>query len=129
MEIKKIIAYIKQYETIIIHRHVRPDEDAYGSQAGLAAIIKQSFPNKKVYIVGEEDPSLNYLAKMDTVADEQFNGALVIVCDTANTERIDDQRYLLGEKIIKIDHHPNNDVYGDLQWVDTNASSASEMIY
>lgn len=129
MEIKKIIAYIEQYETIIIHRHVRPDADAYGSQSGLAEIIKQSFPNKKVYIVGKEDPSLDYLAKMDTVADEQFNGALIIVCDTANTERIDDQRYLLGEKIIKIDHHPNNDVYGDLQWVDTNASSTSEMIY
>lgn len=30
---------------------------------------------------------------------------------------------------MKIDHHPNEDPYGDLLWVDTNASSVSEMIY
>ena len=35
----------------------------------------------------------------------------------------------LGEKLIKIDHHPNEDPYGDLLWVDTSASSCSEMIY
>ena len=39
------------------------------------------------------------------------------------------QRYKLGDKLIKIDHHPNVDQYGDLLWVDTNASSTSEMIY
>ena len=31
--------------------------------------------------------------------------------------------------LIKIDHHPNEDPYGDLVWVDTEASAASEMIY
>ena len=44
-------------------------------------------------------------------------------------ERICDKRYSLGDKLIKIDHHPNEDPYGDLLWVDTNASSCSEMIY
>ncbi|MFS8651204.1 MAG: bifunctional oligoribonuclease/PAP phosphatase NrnA, partial [Caldibacillus sp.] len=58
-----------------------------------------------------------------------YQGALVIVCDTANQERICDQRYHLGDFLIKIDHHPNDDPYGDIQWVDTAASSTSEMIY
>ena len=31
--------------------------------------------------------------------------------------------------LIKIDHHPNEDPYGDITWVDTTASSTSEMIY
>lgn len=44
---KQIVEQIKKYETIIIHRHVRPDPDAYGSQGGLAGIIKESFPEKK----------------------------------------------------------------------------------
>lgn len=129
MRIHKIIEAIKKYDTIIIHRHVRPDPDAYGSQAGLKEIIQTSFPNKKVYIVGEEDPSLDYLVRMDDINDQMYKGALVIVCDTANTERICDQRYDQGEKLIKIDHHPNVDSYGDIQWVDTSASSTSEMIY
>lgn len=129
MTIKRIVQAIKDYETIIIHRHVRPDPDALGSQAGLREIIKQTFPDKSVYIVGEEDPSLYFLARMDQISDKTYEQALVIVCDTANTVRISDTRYTLGDKLIKIDHHPNVDQYGDLRWVDTDASSTSEMIY
>ncbi|MFJ7974616.1 DHH family phosphoesterase [Peribacillus sp. JNUCC 23] len=124
-----ILETIKAYQTIIIHRHVRPDPDAYGSQGGLAEILKTSFPEKNIYTVGEEEESLNYLRRLDTISDDIYKGALVIVCDTANVERICDKRYRLGDKLIKIDHHPNDDKYGDLRWVDTRASSTSEMIY
>ncbi|MEH6908816.1 DHH family phosphoesterase [Neobacillus drentensis] len=127
--IEQILAEIKQYETIIIHRHVRPDPDAYGSQGGLAAILQASFPDKKIYAVGLEEPTLHYMRRLDVIEDDVYQGALVIVCDTANAERIDDKRYSLGDKLIKIDHHPNEDPYGDLLWVDTSASSCSEMIY
>ncbi|MFB4166711.1 bifunctional oligoribonuclease/PAP phosphatase NrnA [Virgibacillus sp. JSM 102003] len=129
MSLEKIIQSIKEYETIIIHRHVRPDPDAYGSQAGLKELILQAFPKKTVYIVGEEEPSLNFLVRMDRISDDTYKDALVIICDTANAVRICDQRYELGSMLIKIDHHPNVDEYGDIIWVDTTASSTSEMIY
>ncbi|HLR75130.1 MAG TPA: bifunctional oligoribonuclease/PAP phosphatase NrnA [Virgibacillus sp.] len=129
MSKRNIIQAIKEFDRIIIHRHVRPDPDAYGSQAGLKEMIKSSFPEKEVFIVGEEDPALHFLVRMDDVSDSLYTDALVIVCDTANTERISDERYTLGKKVIKIDHHPNNDPYGDILWIDTNASSTSEMIY
>lgn len=126
---RQIIDTISAYETIIIHRHVRPDPDAYGSSVGLKEILKASYPDKKVYVTGEHEETLSFLAEPDQVSDAQFEGALIIVTDTANTERIDDQRYLSGAFLIKIDHHPNDDAYGDLLWVNTQASSASEMIY
>ncbi|MDP4169595.1 MAG: bifunctional oligoribonuclease/PAP phosphatase NrnA [Bacillota bacterium] len=126
---EEILEAIKQYETIIIHRHVRPDPDAYGSQCGLAEILKQSFPEKNIYAVGKEESSLHFMRRLDQIDDQTFSGALILVCDTANAERICDSRYVLGDKIIKIDHHPNEDPYGDLLWVDTSASSTSEMIY
>lgn len=125
----KILTKIKEYDKIIIHRHERPDPDAIGSQVGLKRIIEASFPEKEVYAVGEEDPSLYFLAEMDKLENEDFKNALIIVCDTANTGRISDRRYELGDYVIKIDHHPNNDVYGDLKWVDTTASSTCELIY
>ncbi len=126
---RQIIDTIASYETIIIHRHVRPDPDAYGSQQGLKELISANYPEKKVFAVGEHDESLSFLANPDNITDDIYDDALVIVTDTANTERVDDQRYTKGKMIIKIDHHPNDDQYGDLLWVDTNASSCSEMIY
>lgn len=126
---ERILDAIKQYETIIIHRHVRPDPDAYGSQCGLGVMIKASFPEKKVYMVGQEEESLRFLKELDQIPDSAYEQALVIVCDTANQERVCDQRYTKGDQLIKIDHHPNEDAYGDIVWVDTTASSCSEMIY
>ncbi len=129
MKMKQIIDTIKAYDTIIIHRHVRPDPDALGSQGGLKEIIKETYPDKKVYAVGEEDPAFTFLIRMDEIEDKVYENALVIVCDTANTGRISDNRYQLGERLIKIDHHPNVDVYGDIYFIDTDASSTSEIIY
>ncbi|KOO52454.1 DHH family phosphoesterase [Viridibacillus arvi] len=126
---RQIIDTIKQYDTIIIHRHVRPDPDAYGSQMGLQAILQATYPEKKVFTTGEHEESLSFLGEPQVVADKEFENALVIVTDTANTERVDDQRYNQGKFLIKIDHHPNDDAYGDMLWVNTNASSCSEMIY
>ncbi|HLS36088.1 MAG TPA: bifunctional oligoribonuclease/PAP phosphatase NrnA [Bacillota bacterium] len=129
MPLHEILSTIKQYETIIIHHHIRPDPDALGSSAALKEILLASFPEKNVYLAGEEDPALRFLTPLDDITDEMYDGALVIVCDTANTDRINDQRYHLGDKIIKIDHHPNVDPYGDIEWIDTSVSSTSEMIY
>ena len=65
---------------------------------------------------------------MDVITDDVYRGALVIVTDTANAPRISDARFSLGDQLIKIDHHPNDEPYGDLVWVNTNASSCSEII-
>ncbi|MEW4354067.1 bifunctional oligoribonuclease/PAP phosphatase NrnA [Streptococcus pneumoniae] len=124
----QILHKIKEYDTIIIHRHMRPDPDALSSQVGLKHLLQLHFPEKTILTPGYDEPSLTWLARMDEVLDTSYEGALVIVCDTANTARIDDKRYENGDFLIKIDHHPNDDAYGDLLWVDTNASSTSEMI-
>lgn len=125
---EQILEKIKTHDTIIIHRHMRPDPDALGSQVGLKEIIKHNFPQKKVLATGFNEPTLTWIATMDEVANSDFEGALVIVTDTANTPRIDDSRYTRGDFLIKIDHHPNDDVYGDIVHVDTAASSASEIV-
>ena len=125
---EEILATIKAFDRIIIHRHQRPDPDALGSQVGLAEILRASFPEKEIYQVGGPVEGLDYLALMQTIPDDLYKGALVIVTDTANAPRVSDQRYDQGAKLIKIDHHPNDEPYGELVWVNTKASSCSEMI-
>lgn len=124
----KILNKIKEYETIIIHGHKRPDGDCYGAQFGLKDIIKNSFPQKRVYVVGEASDFVSFLGDIDTIDDSVYNGALSIVVDTAVVNRISDKRYALGEEIIKIDHHIPIDDYGNIRWVDTNFPSCAQMI-
>lgn len=126
---EKIIEQIEKYETIIIHRHQRPDPDAIGSQCGLATIIRESFPDKKVFQVGSKANGLAWIAEEQEIEDKEYENALVIVVDTANTPRVDDSRYTKGKMLIKIDHHPNDDAFGDLSWVVPGASSTSELVY
>lgn len=119
---------IEHHDTIIIHRHVRPDPDALGSQLGLKYLLENTYPDKSIYAVGYVSKGLRWMGPMDEIDDKVYEDALVIVTDTANTERLADQRYKLGKKIVKIDHHPVVEEYGDLQIVHTQASSASEII-
>ena len=128
-QLAAILEQIKKYNKIIIHRHQRPDPDAIGSQVGLAEIIKASFPYKQVYVVGKHIPGFDWIGQMDDIDNQTFDDALVIITDTANAPRIDDRRFDNGDKLIKIDHHPNDEPYGDIMWVDDQASSCSEMIY
>ena len=128
-ELTSILEQIKKYNKIIIHRHQRPDPDAIGSQVGLAEILKASFPYKQVYVVGKHIPGFDWIGTMDEIESDVYDDALVIVTDTANAPRIDDRRFNNGDELIKIDHHPNDEPYGDLMWVRDDASSCSEMIY
>ncbi|KRM78451.1 hypothetical protein FC84_GL000892 [Lapidilactobacillus dextrinicus DSM 20335] len=124
----EIIAKIAASDKIVIHRHVNPDPDALGSQAGLAETIKNSFPAKDVRIVGSSVGDLTWINQPEEVPDSFYEGALVIVTDTADTPRVSDPRFNQGSYLIKIDHHPNDDAYGDLYYVNTDASSCSEII-
>ncbi|API72540.1 bifunctional oligoribonuclease/PAP phosphatase NrnA [Leuconostoc suionicum] len=130
---EQILEQIKRYDTIIIHRHQRPDPDAFGSQLGLKEILKASFPEKKIYAVGKEVQGLAWINEddnfMDVIPDATYNKALVIVTDTANAPRVDDQRWPAGLEVIKIDHHPNDEPYGDWQWVKDGHSATSTMIF
>lgn len=124
-----ILAQIKAADTIIIHRHQRPDPDAFGSQFGLAELIKTSFPEKQVHVVGKQVPSMTWMGEMEQIPDSLYDDAMVIVTDTANSPRVDDRRFDYGKVLVKIDHHPNDEPYGDYTWVIEGASSTSAMIF
>lgn len=124
----QIYEKIKNYSTIILHRHTSPDPDAIGSQAGLAWSLQTKFPEKRILCAGESVGNLDWINTMDKVTDADYQDALVITTDTANTARISDQRYKLGAYLIKIDHHPDVDPYADMSYVDPNAPAASQII-
>ncbi len=125
---KRILELIENYEKIIIHHHINPDCDCMGSQLGLKYMIKATYPNKDVFAVGHHNESTRFLGDLDEISDEEYEQSLVIIVDVGNKERVNDKRFLNGDALIKIDHHPKTEEFGDIEWVDTSFASATEMI-
>ena len=125
-----ILAAIKQFDTIIIHRHNRPDGDALGSQIGMKHLILENFPGKKVYMVGDDARFFGFMADsiMDEIPDRTYEGALAIILDTAARPLISDERYSLAAKTIRIDHHIFCEQIADEEVVDTSYESCCGMV-
>lgn len=125
---KTILEHIKSHHTIIIHRHSRPDGDAVGSQIGLKEAIKATYPDKKVYAVGDVNAKYDFIGNMDFIPDDVYDKALVIVVDTPEESMISDGRYRRGVLLIKIDHHIDRSAYADVEYIDTSYESCAGMI-
>lgn len=126
---KEIYKKIKEYKKIVLARHIGADPDALGSTIGLKEIILNTFPNKEVYAIGVYSSKFKYMGKMDDISNVDVKDALLIVLDTPNLIRIDGvddiNKY---DYVIKIDHHPEMDDFGDIKWVEENASSVCQML-
>ena len=124
---KKILKLIRDFETIIIHRHKNPDMDAYGSQLGLKNIIELNFPSKKVYVVGDEN-NFAFLGAMDEIDDSIYSNALVIVVDVAVAALVSDDRYKLAKHVLVIDHHLNSSDIADTEFINSDCIACAQII-
>ncbi len=126
----EIYKLIEKYERIVIARHIGVDPDAMGSSCALKNSILLTFPNKYVKLAGTGSNRFSYFGKLDKV-EEVKEHTLLIVTDTPDMRRIDGVNEINDyEKVIKIDHHPFIEKFGDnsLEYIDIKASSASQII-
>ena len=126
---EEVLRLIEAYDTIIIHRHNRPDGDALGSQIGLKHIILENYPHKTVYTVGDEARFFGFMedSVMDSIPDSAFSGALSIILDSGSSHLISDSRYPLAEKTARIDHHFFCEKIADTEVIDTSFESCCGM--
>ena len=127
---KKVIETIEKYDRIIIHRHSNPDGDAIGSQVGLKHILKENYPEKEIYAVGDASKRYGFIedSATDTIPDEYYNGALAFVLDTSATALISDERYKLADTVIKMDHHIFCEEFANIEVIDTSFESCCGLI-
>lgn len=126
----KILSLIEKYDRIIIHRHKNPDGDALGSQLGLLHAIKDTYPHKEVYAVGDTTPRYAFMLTqpMDEISDELYSGALAIVLDTSAKSLISDDRYTLAETTARMDHHLFVEKICDEEVVATSYESCAGLV-
>lgn len=127
---EQIFQKIKEYDRIMLFRHVRNDGDCVGATKGLKCILQLTWPEKEIYLIDADTAKyLEFMGPEDEPVDDVlYADALGIVIDTASEARISNKKYTLCKELIKIDHHIPLESFGDLMWVEEERSSACEMI-
>lgn len=127
---ESILSKIQSYSTIIIHRHSRPDGDALGSQIGLKHILRENFPEKKIYVVGDGAGFYSFMEDcgMDEIPDSTYSGALAMILDCGGAGMVSDGRYSLAAHTARIDHHLFGGQFADTEVIDSSFESCCGLI-
>jgi phosphoesterase RecJ-like protein len=135
-EMSAVIAAVRASDRIVVASHTNPDADAYGSSCGLAWGLQAL--GKKVVVHNDH----GFIARYRIIpgAECVVKGPwahltandLLMVVDCGAADRVGDQLLPLlnsAPKVINIDHHASNTMFGHLNYVVEGASSTSELIF
>ncbi|WP_330389928.1 DHH family phosphoesterase [Tepidibacter formicigenes] len=129
-----IIKAIMGSDNFIITSHYSPDGDNLGSSIGLYYGLKKL--NKKVIFVLDDTlpKNLSFLyedIKIYKSEEIDIDDYILISLDCGDKDRLccSEEIKKNCKMLINIDHHKSNDNYGDLNYVDFEASSTCEIIY
>lgn len=134
-DIHDIINKIKIFKRIAITFHTSPDGDSLGS--ALALFIGLRKLKKEVYIISKEviPQTFSFLPCSNEINGETSkpleDTECVIVLDCGNFKRVNANLNMQNNRkyeLINIDHHLSNDLYGDLNFIDTKSSAVGEIV-
>jgi len=130
--------FVERHNSFALATHVRTDGDDCGSMLA-TAIALQSLGKKAVPFAKGGVPALLRFLPRHSEVREDFIGAAgagsgafdaVILFGCAYLERTELPELIsLNLPVLNIDHHPDNQLFGDAHLVDEQKSSAAEMTY
>jgi phosphoesterase RecJ-like protein len=125
---------LKNEDRFVVVSHTNPDGDAIGSLLGMYLALKEM--GKTVWALTEKEfPQLYaFLPGSGDVLTEPHriqSPDWIIVLDVADKPRIagDISAFEKNTKLINIDHHPTNPAFGDVNFIDTSATSTAELVF
>ena len=133
---KKIGLLIESAKKLLVVSHIDPDGDALGTQLAFAAYLRSL--GKEVTLVREDAiperyeflPGIERIRHIDDIKDSlDIDTVIALECPKLSRAGVVISSLRDDIKIINIDHHQDNDNYGQVQWIDKDASSVGEMVY
>ncbi len=126
---KEAFEKIKESNNIVLISHINPDGDALGSSLSMYPVLKRM--GKKVTIFNATKPLpeyLDFLPNFNKVTDKlPKNFDLMISFDCGSFDRLGIEKKTAF--LINFDHHISNTEYGDINIIDPNAASTSQVVY
>ncbi|MBD5132282.1 MAG: bifunctional oligoribonuclease/PAP phosphatase NrnA [Clostridiales bacterium] len=128
----EIISAIKASDKVLICGHIRPDGDCIGSALAMRFICENLGKTADAVCDAEKTDSFDFLPGYDSFNAPRFNDYdLFIAVDCAIDTRLGEYRRFLdtAKNIIDIDHHPTNNKYGKINFINGDACSTCEIIF
>ncbi|GAB4522277.1 MAG: bifunctional oligoribonuclease/PAP phosphatase NrnA [Anaerolineae bacterium] len=122
-------------QTILVVTHMNPDGDAFGSLLGLTNALRGLGKTVNCAVDdGLTSESMMFLPGSNTVLEKLNKGTwdLMISVDASDEERtgkVGAYGRANSAKVINLDHHPTNTLFGHIHLIDPAAVSASEIIF
>lgn len=126
--------FIRQNDHFLIVSHVHPDGDTISSSVAMAHILKSL--GKSFQLVNEDSVPDKFLflpwaKSIQTIPNINRKFSYVITLDVADKNRAGEINHLLDEQVslLNIDHHPTNDLFGNVNVVLPTAAATAEVMY
>lgn len=131
---RKILRALEGPGPVLITGHVKPDGDFLGSALGLARWLESGGREAVVVSPDGVPRPYGFLPGADRVLNEftvDPAGRTAVVLDTPALRRTGapEGYFERAERLISIDHHPDNDGFGDPALVDPGASSVALLVF
>jgi phosphoesterase RecJ-like protein len=129
----KILEILESGDALVMASHRRPDGDAVGTMLALLLRARALGRRAEALCPGGVPEPYGFLAGADSVAEALppgFDDFHLVIVDTPDGSRSDAAGAAAeaARTVINIDHHPDNTRYGDLNLVDSSASSAALLV-
>ena len=121
---------IQNAQKITLLTHYRPDGDGISACAAFEAVLAK-LPGKEVETIYPTETEYDLLRhpKNKFIASHTFKPDLIVAFDTANAERLYWSCDYDDVAFINIDHHISNSIKGTINFVDSSAASACEVLH
>ena len=128
---------IRAADRIALIGHVTPDADCMGVIGAMKLALEQMGKTACVSMpAGSVSRKLQFMVELGgwkpASADDLAACDLAMAMDTAKAKRVNVDgklEALPGAKVLNVDHHASNTMYGEVNWVDGGRSSSCEMVY
>lgn len=134
--LEKLKRYLKTNPKIIILAHGNPDGDTLGGVLGMGLSLKEAGQNVQIACIDPIPKKYKFLAGIEEIQtdfnEDDFDAVIFIDCGNKKMTRFHETKPRIhSDKMVKIniDHHPSNDLFGEINFVSTTACSSTEIIF
>ena len=132
-DLARVAAALGTAPSVAVLAHIKPEGDAIGSTLAATLALREAGKRTAAFNADLVPPDLLELpgaSEVGQAVPPENDYACYLVVDTATLGRtgglLDGRRP--GTMVVNVDHHAGNARFGDVNWVEPEASSAGEMV-